>query len=185
MIYFAPSEEAVAASADAVRAWSDVLMAWSALAAPSPEGAFDRWTALVEAGARAQAASARAAALAGTGGHFASTPFGVTGLFASAPPVLRAASAATAPAVVPAEERRGFQSLAKPLGRADNLTRIKGVGPKMQAKLNAIGVFHFWQIASLSKTDAARLDGRLAANGRIARDNWITQAKKLAEDVPA
>jgi predicted flap endonuclease-1-like 5' DNA nuclease len=190
MMYAALSEEAAAATADAVRAWSDLMMAWSALATtPTPDGALERWSALLEAGARAQQASARAAALAGAGARFAATPFGVTGMFAAAPPPASGAAAASPGASAQAAARTtmnsGFQSLAKPLGRADDLTRIKGVGEKMQAKLNALGVFHFWQLASMSKDAAARLDTALSAGGRVARDSWIAQARRLAEDVPA
>lgn len=178
MIYAAMNEEAAGAAADAVRAWSDLLLAWSALSrSASPEQSFERWTAFVEAGARAQQASLKAAVLGGAGARLTSTPFGVTGLFTSPLP-------GAAPAGAPGSTG-SFQSLAKPLGRADDLTRIKGLGAKMQAKLNGLGVFHFWQLASLSKADAERLDQMLAAAGRIARDHWIAQAKKLAEDVPA
>lgn len=181
MMYVALSEEAVRASADAARAWADVMRAWGRLSQiTNPEAAMERWSTLAEAGARAQMASFRAASLAGGGARLASTPFGVTGLFASAPP---AAPSRRTPAAAPSPG--AFQALAKPLGRADDLTRIKGVGPKMQAKLNALGVFHFWQLASLSKPEAERLDATLAASGRVARDAWIAQAKKLAEDVPA
>jgi predicted flap endonuclease-1-like 5' DNA nuclease len=181
MLYAALSEEAAAATADAVRAWSDVLLAWSAIATtPTADGALERWTSFVEAGARAQEASARAAVLAGSGSRFAASPFGVTGMFAAAMPPGAGGRAADAPAPID-----GFHSLAKPLGRADDLTRIKGVGAKMQEKLNALGVFHFWQLASMSKDVAERLDGALSAGGRVLRDSWIAQAKRLAEDVPA
>ncbi len=183
MIYAALNEEAAGAAADAVRAWSELLLAWSALSrTPSPEQSMERWTAVVEAGARAQQASLRAAMLGGAGARLMNSPFGLTGLFAAMPP---GAPPPPSPADIAAMASRGFQSLAKPLGRADDLTRIKGLGPKMQTKLKALGVFHFWQLASLSKADAERLDETLAAGGRIARDSWIAQAKKLAEDVPA
>ena len=85
----------------------------------------------------------------------------------------------------PAAKKAGIQSLAKPLGRRDDLTRIKGAGPKMQEKLNALGVFHFWQIASLDPASARDLDGKLNALGRVERDDWVGQAKRLAEDVSA
>jgi len=185
MIYPELSEEAAAAAADAVRAWSDVLHAWSAMATSTgPDGALEHWNALVRAGAQAQHASARAAMLAGSGAHFANSPFGVTGLFASAPPPARDPRAPAA-STVSEEGRRGFQSLAKPLGRADDLTRIKGVGAKMQEKLNALGVFHFWQLASLSPAAAKLLDSKLGAGGRIARDAWVAQAQVLADEVEA
>jgi predicted flap endonuclease-1-like 5' DNA nuclease len=79
----------------------------------------------------------------------------------------------------------GFQALAKPLGRADDLTLIKGVGPKVQEKLNELGVFHFWQLASLAKAGAEHLDAEIGAKGRVLRDDWAAQAKRLAEEVAA
>jgi predicted flap endonuclease-1-like 5' DNA nuclease len=179
MIYPTLSDEASAATADAARAWADTLLAWSAfVSTPSADGAFERWSALVSAGARAQEASARAALLAGAGARFAASPFGVTGLFAAVAPHQDGAAARAAAG-------GAFQSLSKALGRADDLTRIKGVGAKMQEKLNAIGVFHFWQIAAMSNDAAERLDEALAAGGRVTRDDWVAQARHLAEDVPA
>jgi predicted flap endonuclease-1-like 5' DNA nuclease len=83
------------------------------------------------------------------------------------------------------KKANGFQALQKPLGRRDDLTKIKGLGPKMQSKLNALGVFHFWQLASLSPAAAEAMDARLRANGRIKRERWVSQAKKLTEDVAA
>jgi len=62
----------------------------------------------------------------------------------------------------------------------DDLKRIKGVGPKMEAALNGLGVFHYHQIANWSAAEAATLDDRLKARGRIARDGWIEQARALA-----
>jgi predicted flap endonuclease-1-like 5' DNA nuclease len=187
MIYPALSEEAVAATADAARAWSDVLDAWSLLvAAPPSENAAERWMALLRAGARAQSAAVLATTLAIGGARYRVTPFGVTGVFAAAPPPAQpTAPAASTETLATQAARVGLQSLARPLGRADDLTRIKGVGAKMKAKLNALGVFHFWQLASMSKVAVARLDEALDARGRVARDAWIAQARLLAEDVPA
>ena len=62
----------------------------------------------------------------------------------------------------------------------DDLKRIKGVGPKLETALNALGVFHYDQIANWSAAEAASADERLKARGRIARDGWIEQAKALA-----
>ncbi len=73
--------------------------------------------------------------------------------------------------------------LTKPDGVADNLKEITGVGPKLESALNEAGIFHFWQIASLTKEQILALDGKLDFRGRIARDNWIKQAKQLSEAV--
>jgi len=66
-------------------------------------------------------------------------------------------------------------------GAADDLKKIKGVGPKLEALLNALGVYHFHQIASWSDAEVAWVDHHLEGfNGRILRDDWVAQAKALA-----
>ena len=67
-----------------------------------------------------------------------------------------------------------------PIGAPD-LTRIKGLGPKLAATLAEHSITHIAQIAALSPAAAADLDARLGAfQGRMARDRWIEQAT-LAE----
>lgn len=73
------------------------------------------------------------------------------------------------------------QPLAVPEG-GDDLTRIKGLGPKIATLLHGLGVTSFFQIASWSEADIDRIDARLTGfEGRIRRDNWVAQAKFLAE----
>lgn len=63
----------------------------------------------------------------------------------------------------------------------DDLTMIKGVGPKLDALLHSLGVTSFAQIAAWSEDDLARIDAQLGAfAGRPERDSWIEQAKLLA-----
>ena len=62
---------------------------------------------------------------------------------------------------------------------ADDLTQIKGLGPKAAAKLNEMGVMRFGQIAEWSDGDIARVDEAIQGRGRIERDNWVGQAKML------
>jgi predicted flap endonuclease-1-like 5' DNA nuclease len=65
---------------------------------------------------------------------------------------------------------------------ADDLTRIKGLGPKLAAVLAGLGVTSYAQIAEWTEADLARIDGALppAFAGRPARDKWIEQARFLA-----
>lgn len=70
--------------------------------------------------------------------------------------------------------------LATPDGTPDDLTRIKGIGPKMSKRLNEIGVFHFKQIADWSMDEALWVDDVLASKGRVDRDNWVSQARILS-----
>ncbi|MEL6477734.1 MAG: 50S ribosomal protein L21 [Pseudomonadota bacterium] len=67
-------------------------------------------------------------------------------------------------------------------GAADDLTRISGVGPKLLEKLNANGVYHFWQIAEWGPGEIAFMDDQLSFKGRIERDNWIEQATSFAAE---
>ena len=70
---------------------------------------------------------------------------------------------------------------AAPVGEADDLTRIKGLGPKLASLLRGLGIARFDQIAAWNEGDAARIDAQLGTfQGRIARDNWIEQARYLA-----
>jgi len=65
-------------------------------------------------------------------------------------------------------------------GQKDNLTRIKGIGLKIDEKLNSMGIYHFDQIASWSAEEAAWVDSQTAFPGRVQREHWVAQAKALA-----
>ncbi|MEM9370767.1 MAG: fused NADH-quinone oxidoreductase subunit E/endonuclease, partial [Pseudomonadota bacterium] len=61
-----------------------------------------------------------------------------------------------------------------------DLTRIKGVGPKLAKMLNEMGIHHFDQIAGWSDDNLKWVDENLVSfKGRASRDNWIDQAKEL------
>jgi len=61
----------------------------------------------------------------------------------------------------------------------DDLTEIRGVGPRMAEKLYEQGIKNFAQLAEMNNRFAEELDEALKAQGRILRDDWIGQAKKL------
>jgi predicted flap endonuclease-1-like 5' DNA nuclease len=64
---------------------------------------------------------------------------------------------------------------------ADELQRLKGVGPKFVAKLNDLGITRFDQLAGLNSNEVAHLDERLGAfQGRLVRDRIVEQADYLA-----
>lgn len=65
-------------------------------------------------------------------------------------------------------------------GKPDDLKKLKGVGPKLEATLHELGFFHFDQVASWGPEEVAWVDSRLKFKGRIERDGWIEQAKLLA-----
>ena len=77
-----------------------------------------------------------------------------------------AAEAADTPAAVPA---------------AEPVTRLKGLGPKIAARLGELGIVDVTQLAALSDAEAAALDAQLGAfQGRMERDRWREQAQLLA-----
>lgn len=62
----------------------------------------------------------------------------------------------------------------------DDLLRIKGIGPKLAARLNELGITRFAQIAAWDDAQIDRVDGQLGRfQGRIRRDDWVTQASLL------
>lgn len=66
-------------------------------------------------------------------------------------------------------------------GAADNLQRLKGVGPKFVNLLHSQGIFRFDQIARLTPTEVERIDAAMGAfRGRFVRDRIVEQADYLA-----
>jgi predicted flap endonuclease-1-like 5' DNA nuclease len=63
---------------------------------------------------------------------------------------------------------------------ADDLSQIKGLGPKLVEQLRALGVTRFAQIAAWDEADIDRIDAQLGRfQGRIRRDDWPAQARLL------
>ena len=66
-------------------------------------------------------------------------------------------------------------------GGADDLKRIRGVGPKLEELLHSLGFYHFDQIAAWGPSEVAWVDSNLEGfNGRATRDEWVEQARLLA-----
>ena len=65
-------------------------------------------------------------------------------------------------------------------GKADNLQRISGVGPKNEKILHKLGFFHFDQIANWTAKEQHWVDDHLKFHGRIVREEWVRQAALLA-----
>ena len=64
----------------------------------------------------------------------------------------------------------------------DDLKRITGIGPKLERLLNANGIVSFRQIAEWQDADIQAMDKLLPAfHGRIRRDDWIEQARRLRD----
>jgi len=65
-------------------------------------------------------------------------------------------------------------------GKPDDLLLIKGIGPINKRKLNEHGIYHFDQIAAWKHADIVAVESYLEFDGRIAREDWVSQAKQLA-----
>ncbi len=65
-------------------------------------------------------------------------------------------------------------------GAADDLAKIKGLGPKSVEKLHALGVFHYDQIAAWSDDNVKWIDSSIGAAGRVKRSGWVEQAQALS-----
>jgi len=62
----------------------------------------------------------------------------------------------------------------------DDLQVVKGIGPVMEKKLNAFGVYSYEQLGRLTKNDIATLAETLGSfPDRINRDKWVSQSKML------
>lgn len=66
-------------------------------------------------------------------------------------------------------------------GKPDELQRISGVGPKLEKTLHSLGFYHFRQIADWTRNESDWVDEHLRFKGRIEREEWIPQAKLLAD----
>ncbi len=88
---------------------------------------------------------------------------------------------AAAKAKVPAEAPRPKSAVQQAEAKADDLTKLKGVGPKAAEALVAAGVTSFAQIAGWSDEDVAWADENVKPKNKASRDDWRAQAKALIE----
>ncbi|MUO81083.1 5' DNA nuclease [Agrobacterium vitis] len=99
----------------------------------------------------------------------------------------QAVQSAKKPTVAPVKSVEEPEAKAAPVavkparrrGKKADLKAIGGVGPKVQEMLGKLGVHGLDDIATWTPEDAARIDAELGLDGRILRDDWIGQARKL------
>lgn len=119
-------------------------------------------------------------------------------LTGGAKPSAKAAAAKAAPAKAKAEEAPAAEAapsadaaaaplFTAPEGEKDDLKKISGVGPKLEEKLNNLGITTYAQVAAFTAEDIERVDAVLNFKGRIEREDWVAQAKTLSagDDKPA
>ena len=64
--------------------------------------------------------------------------------------------------------------------KLQDLTRINGIGPYIELKLNEIGIYNYQQISRFKDEDIRVLTELIDFfPGRIERDNWVEQADHL------
>jgi NADH-quinone oxidoreductase subunit E len=128
----------------------------------------------------------------GAGGDVMAAPAPKPAPKASSAPKPAPAAPAAAPAPAPAPAPKAEQPIVAGLrpkgldgprgGTPDDLKLIKGIGPKLEKLCNSLGFWHFDQIAAWTPEEVAWVDENLQGfKGRVSRDNWIEQAKRLAE----
>ncbi|MGH1413316.1 MAG: hypothetical protein ACRBB0_07465 [Pelagimonas sp.] len=67
-------------------------------------------------------------------------------------------------------------------GKADDLTQLKGVGPKLALALQEAGIYHYDQIAAWTEVQTLWVDDNIAGvRGRASRNAWVKQAQTLAK----
>jgi len=105
---------------------------------------------------------------------------------ATTEPAATAPAATPAPTPTPAPASASAPASAAPASASaaaggDDLTRIKGLGPKLSATLHGMGVTTFAQIAAWDDAEIDRVDAQMGRfQGRIRRDDWVGQAAMLA-----
>lgn len=72
------------------------------------------------------------------------------------------------------------EKLDAPKGSADDLTVLKGLGPKMARNLNAAGIYHLDQVAKWTDQNIAWIDENVTGvRGRAVKNGWVAQAAEM------
>lgn len=66
-------------------------------------------------------------------------------------------------------------------GKADDLKHISGIGPKLEQKLNSLGIWHYYQIGGWTQSNVDWVNNAISFKGRIERERWVQQARDLME----
>lgn len=70
-------------------------------------------------------------------------------------------------------------------GQPDDLKLISGIGPKLEQKLNSMGIWHYDQVASWTQKEVDWVNAAISFRGRVEREKWVSQATALLEGAPA
>ncbi len=82
------------------------------------------------------------------------------------------------------EKQLAEASMDIPIDYEDDLKQISGVGPKMEEMLKDLGIRTFYQLSQFDTEGMAVLNEKIDGfHGRVERDDWIGQAKRLYEQL--
>lgn len=73
-----------------------------------------------------------------------------------------------------------FEALSGPRGVPDNLLRLPHVSPQIEKKFNDLGIYHFWQIAELSESDAKYIREAVGLPDRMS--GWLIKAREFMKE---
>ncbi len=94
----------------------------------------------------------------------------------------KAAKPAAAPAAEAAPKAAAPKAAAA--AKADDISLIGGIGPKILKALNDMGITTLAQVAAWTPADVERIEADIKQKGRVAREEWIEQAKELLAGKP-
>lgn len=64
--------------------------------------------------------------------------------------------------------------------QSDDLTKLNGIGPYIEQRLNDIGIYNYDQVSKLTNEDIRKITELIDFfPGRIERDDWVGQAHSL------
>ena len=87
------------------------------------------------------------------------------------------AAAVAKPSLEDPNRPKGIDRPATP----DNLQLISGVGSKIEGILHGLGIYTYAQVAGWQQNERDWVDAYLNFKGRIDRDDWVRQARALAD----
>ncbi|SIQ55039.1 NADH-quinone oxidoreductase subunit E [Rhizobium sp. RU33A] len=92
----------------------------------------------------------------------------------------KAAGQAKAPPAAKVEPAAPVAKPRKASGKADDLKKIDGIGPKVEQVLKGRGITRLKDLAEMDEKALVALDKELGLDGRVLRDDWAGQARRLA-----
>lgn len=92
----------------------------------------------------------------------------------------KAAPKAKAPPAAQVESAAPVAKPRKASGKADDLKKIDGIGPKVEQVLKGRGITRLKDLAEMNEKALDALDKELGLGGRVLRDDWAGQARRLA-----